>query len=225
MTTAVRRRGALVRWPALLPSALAAAGWVVLAAPAGVPHAHGARWPDAGTVAMVVAMMAPLAVPGARTVARCSIWWSGRAAVAVFTAVFLACWVLFACLLGVGVGLLSWAVPPAAVASLALVGAAVAQFDPGRPRLLDACGAPARIRAAGRGAVVDAARFGRVSAVRCLSTCALPMAGMLAIPAHGVPMLAATAALCGLAVVDRADRDLRGPVAAGYLFVAVVVLL
>lgn len=219
-----RRRGALVRWPALLPLGLAAVGWVVLAVPGGAAHDHGARWPDAGTVAMVVAMMAPLAVPGARTVAGCSIWWGGRAAVAVFTTAFLGCWLVFAGLLGLGVGLLTWAVSPAALACLALVGAAVVQFDPARTRLLSACGVPGRIRASGPGALADAARFGRVSATRCLHTCALPMAGMLAIPAHGPVMLAVTAALCGLAVLDRAARDLRRPVAAGYLAVAVAVL-
>jgi hypothetical protein len=225
----VRRRGVLQRRPELLPVAVTAAGWLAVLLAPGHGHAHGAVLPSiqpGATVAMVAATMGLLAIPGARTVAACSAWWSGRAAVTLFVAAFVGTWAGLAVVIAVGVAVLTWAVPAGAVACLALLAAGAAQLDPGRARLVDACATPSRIRASGRGAVVDAARFGGVSALRCGRTCALAMGAMLAMPAAGPLMLLVMATLTGLALLDRtAPRHRRPYLAAGYAVVGAAVLI
>lgn len=220
---ATRRRAVLTRYPSVLPLAVTAVGWVVLllgghGGAGGVPHVVRPHLPDpALTAAMVAATMGPLAVPGTRTVAGCSIWWGGRGAVGAFVGGFVGRWLLVATGLAVGVAAVSWAVPAPLVAALALTAAAAAQLDPARARLLAACGRPMRIRASGAGAVRDAARFGWWSAARCARTCVLPMVAMLALPDTHPGALAVMAALAVLALLDRSVHADRRPwLAAGY---------
>ena len=221
----------LTRCPDLLPVLVSAGGWLILLLGAGHDgaHVHGSvmAWTDpATTVAMVAATMSLLAIPGARTVAACSIWWGGRTAVTLFVAAFLGVWSVLAGALGVGVAALTWAFPAGALACLALLGAAATQLDPRRELLVGACARPSRIRARGRGALGDAARFGGGSALRCGRACALAMTAMLAVPAGRPLMLIVMAALTGLAVLDRtARRPWRPYLAAGYVVVAAAALL
>src|SRR3954447_12909694 len=87
-----RRRAVVTRHPPALPLAVTAVGWAVLlllgehgGTGAGLHtvglHTVGLHTVEphvldpVATAAMVVATMGPLAMPGTRTVAGCSIWW------------------------------------------------------------------------------------------------------------------------------------------------------
>jgi hypothetical protein len=224
-----RRRAVVTRHPPALPLAVTAVGWAVLlllgehgGTGAGL-HTVGLHTVEphvldpVATAAMVVATMGPLAMPGTRTVAGCSIWWGGRGPVGAFVGAFLGRWLLLATGLAVAGAAVTWALPASLVAGLALAAAGAAQLDPARARLLAACARPMRIRASGAGALRDAARFGWSSAASCARTCALPMIAMLALPAAHPAALAVMAALMALALLDRAVHPARRPwLAAGY---------
>jgi hypothetical protein len=217
-----RRRALVTRHPPALPLAVTAVGWAVLLllgdhGGAGL-HAAGSHVPDpAATAAMVAATTGPLAVPGTRTVAGCSIWWGGRGSVAAFVGAFVGRWLLLAAALLVVVAVVTWALPAALLAGLALVASGAAQLDPAHARVLAACARPMRVRASGAGALRDAARFGWSSAASCARACTLPMIAMLALPAAHPAALAVMAALSALALLDRAVHPARRPwLAAGY---------
>jgi len=203
--------GRLARRPEAVPLAATALAWVALLAisplgwwmlrgadPADVGHAgHGGVFTPSGLgmlALMTTAMMAPLAIPGVRTVAFTSLWWRAGRAALWFFAGFILTWTVIAIVLApfaetLG-GLLG---APATAAGVVLLLCAVAEFDPRRDDLARSCDRPTRLRANGFDADVDCARFGILSACRGVRLCGLPMLAMLALPSSLLLMALITA--------------------------------
>jgi hypothetical protein len=215
------------RRPEIVPLGVTVAAWsalVVLAgtAPSPAHHAAGMAVPGVMTVAMVVAMTAPFALPGVRSVVFASLWWLARRAAICYTAAFLAAWLAIATGLALLVTALTWAIPADSAACMLLVAAGVAQADPDRRRKLADCGRPARIRVRPRDALRDWCRGAFADAGRCARLCALPMLAMLALPAGLLTM----AALAGLGVAERVVGGRhRVAVGAGYLALALALII
>jgi hypothetical protein len=206
---------------------VSAVAWLVLgwfgagdmagAVPDHAQHAAGGPGSAAMSATMVVAMTAPFALPGARSVVFASLWWLGRRAVVCYTGAFLAGWLAIGTGLAVTAIVLTWAIPADSVASLLLLAAAVAQADPDRRRWLADCHRPPRIRVRPRDALRDWVRGGVVDAARCARLCVLPMLAMLALPI-GIPFMVA---LSVLALGERiSDGRRRVAVGIGYLLLA-----
>ena len=240
----VRQGPVLARRPALLPIAATVLAWAALVAvlppsswtslgqPPGVPGepllgthpGHGSIFTLAGMAMlalMTVAMMAPMAIPGVRTIAAISAWWRTGRASSWFFAAFIATWTVLAVCLAPVVELLAGVLGSATLAAGILTAVcALAEFDPRRSQLTRAC-EPLRLRG---GSMVnsDWARFGVLTAGRGVRLCALPMLAMLTAPAS-LPVMAV---LTVLSVADRAtDGARRLPIAAGYLVLAAVLLV
>jgi len=212
---AIGRSGAslFARRPEIVPVAATVLAWAALIADSptvgwsstgGSIAGHGAHGGvfTASGVAMVatmtVAMMGPLAVPGARAVARGLPSRCGAALLGHFAAFVLTWTVIALCLATVAetlAGFLGSAVVAAGV--LTLMCAAV-QFDPRRGSALRACDRPSQ-RADPSGPVVESARFGMSCAASGFRPCALPMLAMLALPGS-LPFMAM---LTVLVVADR----------------------
>ena len=130
-----------------------------------------------GWVLMAVAMMVPVAAPHARRVGLRSLWPRRHRAVAAFLAAFVAVWAAFGLVTAVPLAAAGARVPPAAVASALVLGAAW-QVAPPRRRVLARCEtprpAPVRGRAADRACLAAGARAGG----RCAFTCGPVMAAM-----------------------------------------------
>ena len=212
---AVGRSGAslFARRPEIVPVAATVLAWAALIADSPTVGwsstgssiaghgAHGGVFTASGmamVAVMTVAMMGPLAVPGARTVARRLPSRCGAALLGHFAA-FVVTWTVIAlCLATVAetlAGVLGSAVVAAGV--LTLMCAAV-QFDPRRGSALRACDRPSQ-RADPSGPVVESARFGMSRAASGFRPCALPMLAMLALPGS-LPFMAM---LTVLVVADR----------------------
>lgn len=222
------------RWPELVPVTATVTAWAYLALVA--PDHSGHLWwagatgrpaplPGAGQLAqltvMTIAMTGLLAVPGVRTAVFTSPWWRRRRAVALFVAGFVLPWTAVVVGLSELGVVLSGVVAPPAVSGALLALCALAQLHPRRSLRVAECDRPMRIRASGSSADLDCARFGVVSAARCVRLCALPMLAMLSAPAS----LWLMAALAALPLGERVSRR-RWPVltAVSYAALAVAVL-
>ena len=241
------RRGpsVLARRPEIVPIASTTLAWAALAAvsplsswmslgPAGdatggplsgTHPGHGGIFTPAGlamVALMTVAMMAPLAIPGVRTVAFTSAWWRAGRASLWFFAAFIVTWTVLAVCLAPVAELLAGVVGSATVAAGILTAACgLADFDPRRTQLARACDRPMRLRG-GPDANSDCARFGLLTAIRGLRLCALPMLAMLAVPSSLLVM----ALLTALSVTDRVTQGSRRlPIAGAYLVLAGVLLM
>ena len=190
----------VLAWAALIADS-PTVGWSSTGSSIAGHGAHGGVFTAPGmamVAVMTVAMMGPLAVPGARTVARRLPSRCGAALLRHFAA-FVVTWTVIAlCLATVAetlAGLLGSAVVAAGVLTLMC---AAAQFDPRRGSALRACDRPSQ-RADPSGPVVESARFGMSCAASGFRLCALPMLAMLALPGS----LSFMAALTILVVADR----------------------
>jgi len=219
MTTQLVGPGVLARRPEIVPIAATAVAWVMLVlgwpfagwgSPDPAGHTgHGGIFTPSGVamvLVMTVAMMAPLAIPGVRTVAFTSPWWrAGRAALWFFVG-YLAAWTgLAVCLAPIAETLAGVLGSPALAAAILVLACAIAQFDPRRTDLSRSCDRPMRLRGTGPDANVDCARFGVLTAARGARLCALPMLAMLAVPSSLLVM----AALTALSVSDRVTQGSR----------------
>lgn len=235
------------RRPEIVPIASTALAWVALAAISpmsswstagdgslaggttdrllGTHAGHGGVFTPAGiamVALMTVAMMAPLAVPGVRTVAFSSARWrAGRASLWFFVA-YLATWVVLSvCLAPIAEMLAGVLGSPTLAAGILAVACALAEFDPRRANLTRACDRPIALRS-GPDANVDSARFGLLTAGRGLRLCVLPMLTMLAVPSSLLVMALVTA----LSVTDRVTQGYRRLlIAVSYLILAGVLLM
>lgn len=198
-------RGIVRRHPAWWVVPAAAAAWGLMAL-APHPHAghHGhaaARGPDAlATLAMIVAMMLPLAIPSIRHVARSST--RRHRATAFFLAGYLAVWML-AMLAITGAWTFAasragWTA--AAVGAVAL--AALWEVVPARQRHARRCDRTVPLAAGGWRAHADCARYGATSGIACAGTCWALMAICVAF-AHSLPVMAV---LFGVQVSGRYRR-------------------
>ena len=190
----------VLAWAALIADS-PTVGWSSTGSSIAGHGAHGGVFTASGmamVAVMTVAMMGPLAVPGARTVARRLPSRCGAALLGHFAAFVLTWTVIALCLATVAetlAGFLGSAVVAAGV--LTLMCAAV-QFDPRRGSALRACDRPSQ-RADPSGPVVESARFGMSCAASGFRLCALPMLAMLALPGS----LSFMAVLTILVVADR----------------------
>lgn len=185
-------RGLVREHPAWWVVPAAAGAWALMAL-APHPHAghHGhapARNPDAlATLAMVVAMMLPLAIPSIRHVARTSA--RRHRATACFLAGYLVVWMLamlaIAAAWAFAVSLAGWT----AAAAGAVVLAAVWEVVPARQRHARRCDRTVPIAPAGWRAHADCARYGATSAIACAGSCWALMAICVAF-AHSLPVMA-----------------------------------
>jgi len=188
----------VLAWVTLL--AISPLGWWMLrgADPADVGHSgHRGVFTSSGLgmlAVMTMAMMAPLAIPGVRTVAFTSLWWRAGRAALWFFAGFMLTWTVFAIVLAPFAETLSGLLgAPATAAGVVLLVCAAAEFDPRRGDLTRSCDRPTRLRANGFDADVDCARFGVLSACRGVRLCGLPMLAMLALPSSLLLMAFITA--------------------------------
>ncbi|HST62522.1 MAG TPA: DUF2182 domain-containing protein [Longimicrobium sp.] len=180
------------RHPAWWVVPAAAAAWALMAV-APHPHAghHGhapARGPDAlATVAMIVAMMLPLAVPSIRHVAVSAT--RRYRAMACFLAGYLAVWMLAMLAITAAwtfaASLAGWT----AAAVGAVTVAALWEVLPARQRHARRCERTVPITPAGWRAHADCARYGATSGLACAGTCWALMALCVAF-AHGLPVMA-----------------------------------
>lgn len=226
VTRGAPRAGLVGRWPELVPVTATVAAWAYLAL-AGADHSGHLGWaeaplPGAGQLAhltaMTIAMTGFLAVSGARTAVFASPWWRRRRAVTLFVAGFGLMWtVVVLGLAELGLVLSGVVAPPAAGGALLALGA-LAQLHPRRSVRVADCDRTMRIRASGPSADLDCARFGVVSAARCVRLCALPMLAMLSMPAS----LWLMAALAALPLGERLSRR-RWPVLAALAYAALAV--
>lgn len=231
----------LARRPEIVPITATILTWGILAwstSPAGWTEWRGtgpfvAAHPEHGGIftatglamitLMTLAMMAPLAVPGVRTVAFTSLWWRAGRAVLWFFGAFGLTWAVMAIVLAPFAAALGGALgSPATAAGVLLLACAVAEFDPRRGDLSRSCDRPMRLRAIGSDADVDCVRFGALTACRGVRLCALPMIAMLALPSSLLVMALVT----GLSVTDRITLGRRRLViAAGYAVLGAVLLI
>ena len=216
------------RRPEVLPVSAAAIAWVVLLVvpDAGGHDGHGGMLSATGVALLAVmttAMMAPLAVPGGRTVAMESLWWRAGRAVAWFLFFFLLTWTVFAvCLAPIAQALGGVLGSPQLAAGLLTAACAAAQLDPGRALAMQACERPMRLRDKGSDANSDCARFGILCAYRGLRICALPMLAMLAMPSSLLLMAALTTAVATDRMTHGRHRLVIGVL---YLILAVSVVI
>ncbi len=241
-----RRPSVLARRPEIIPIAATALAWGALVATSplsswtsfdggvadggaagqvlGSHAGHGGIFTAAGLTMvglMTIAMMAPLAIPGARTVAFASARWRAGRAGLWFVAAYLATWtVLAVCLAPIAETLAGVLGSAALAAGILTVACAIAEFDPRHTRWTEACEPPLRLRD-GPDANTDCARFGLLTACCGFRLCALPMLAMLAVPSS-LPVMAL---LTALSVADRITLGARRvPIAAAYLLLAGVLL-
>ncbi|HYW13299.1 MAG TPA: DUF2182 domain-containing protein [Longimicrobium sp.] len=185
-------RGSMRRHPAWWVVPAAAAAWVLMAVPPQ-PHAghHGhapVRGGDAlATLAMIVAMMLPLAVPSIRHVARSTSRRYG--AMACFLAGYLAVWMLVMLAITAAwtftASLAGWTA--AAVGAVAV--AALWEVAPARQRHARRCDRTVPLARAGWRAHADCARYGVTSGIACAGTCWALMAVCVAFT-HSLPVMA-----------------------------------
>lgn len=222
-----RGLGLLGRRPEVLPVTATVVAWILLAggtpptawfgvggtgfagpAPAG-EHTMQGVFTASGLLMvtlMTVAMMGPMAIPGARTVAFTSLWWRAGRATGWFFVAFTLSWTAVAVCLATVAELLVGLLPtPATATGIVLLLCALAQLDPRRTDRSKACDRPMRLRSNGSDANVDCARFGVLTAYRGLWLCALPMLAMLTLPASLLMM----ALLTTLSVTDRVTEGRR----------------
>ena len=186
---------------------------------------HGGVFTAAGltmVALMTIAMMAPLAIPGVRTVAFASARWRAGRAGLWFVTAYLATWtVLAVCLAPIAETLAGVLGSAALAAGILTVACAIAELDPRHTRWTEACEPPLRLRD-GPDANTDCARFGLLTACCGFRVCALPMLAMLAVPSS-LPVMAL---LTALSVADRFTLGARRvPIAAAYLLLAGVLLM
>jgi len=177
------------------------AGWSATGASIAGHGAHDGVFTSSGlamVAAMTVAMMGPLAVPGARGVAR-RLPRCPAGAMHGFFAAFVLTWAVIALCLATVAETFAGVLGSAAVAAGALtLGCAAAQFDPRRRDALRTCERTHQ-QGSSSGPVVDSARFGMSCATSGFRFCALPMLAMLALPGS-LPFMAV---LTVLVVADR----------------------
>ncbi|MHC9297119.1 hypothetical protein ACRCUN_32050 [Mycobacterium sp. LTG2003] len=171
-------------------------------------------------VGTTLIMMSPFAFPLLHTVARTTLWTEAALAISAAWAAFIGIW----CVVAVGMHLAGEVVtvtmtPVGAV--VVLTGVCVAtQLSRGRALRLTACRRTRPMRP-GR-PVGGGLRWGADACYRCMRLCAVPMTLMALSPA-----LTASALITGLLWWERFSvrgRDIRVPLAAGYLAVGVAML-
>ena len=176
-------------------------GWSATGSSIAGHGAHGGVFTASGVAmvaAMTVAMMGPLAVPGAGGVAR-RLPTGAAGAIVGFFAAFVLTWTVVALCLATVAETLGGVLGSAVVATGVLtLGCAAAQFDPRRSGSFAGCDRP-NPQGDGSGAFVDSARYGMSCAARGFRLCALPMLAMLALPGS-LPFMAV---LTVLVVADR----------------------
>jgi predicted metal-binding membrane protein len=213
------------RHPEWWLAAAAAGGWVAVLqhgldrAGAPAPSLPGAL---IGWMVMVLAMMAPTAIPMVRYVAWSSLLVRQDRSVAWFLVGFLGAWLPF------GVVAALWHVhqtgSAAALTAGALVLAASWELSPWKRRALLRCHRTAPIRARGLAADRSCAWFGLRFGGRCVVTCG-PVMGALVVSGHPVLLTGAVAAATAVQRTSfQADR-LRAPMAALLLTLALVALV
>jgi Predicted metal-binding integral membrane protein (DUF2182) len=225
-------------YPEAWPAALVICAWwlVVLWRPqshsAGVaPHQHAASTGTNGLppliwwVVMVIAMMVPLTLLAARTVAFNSLWRRRHRAVAIFLLTYIMSWVAVAAVMALArrVGEswsgVAWHDAPVAVAS-ALLGAAAWQLTPWKRRTLRASHRTMPLAPRGWHADRDCVRWGLVTARGCTGSC-WPVMLIMTLTHH----IGVMAALTGLSLIDRYSlRPRLAPGAAVLAGLAVVTL-
>ena len=152
-----------------------------------------------GSAVMVLAMMAPLAIPGARHVAYTSFWNRRHRAQAMFLAGYLAVWT------GVGATLTLAAVGatsilgPTPVLAVATTFAASWQLTKAKQRALRRCRRTVSLTPYGWRADVDCLRFGVATATTCVATCC----GVMALAAASGHLVVVLALLAGLQLRER----------------------
>ena len=191
------------RYPEWWIWAVAAGAWLWLAVdgpgPAGHAHVHakgGPGWATSvtATLAMTVAMMSPLAIPGARHVSLTSFWDRRHRSQAAFLAGYLGTWVAAAALLALAVDAVARVAGDGAAVAMAFGVAATWQLAPAKRRALKRCRRTAALASAGWEATRDCIRYGAGSGGRCVVTCWGLMAGAAA-AGHAVPVMAVVLAL------------------------------
>lgn len=193
-----KARGFVRRHPAWWVVPAAAAAWALMAL---APHPHAAHpghhghhgpAPSPGpgafaTLAMIIAMMLPLAIPGIRHVAVSSA--RRHRATACFLAGYLAVWMLI--MLAI-TGAWTFAESLAGWTAAAVGAVAVAvlwEVLPARQRHARRCDRTVPLARGGWRAHADCVRFGATSGVACAGTCWALMAICVAF-AHSLPVMA-----------------------------------
>lgn len=195
----LRGRSFLRSHPEWWIAALAAAAWAALiaaGAPAGGAHVHGAHpapaaastVPIASTAVMVVAMMGPLSLPGARYVSLTTYRSRRHRSQAAFFAGYALTWLLASIALHLAVTAVTNAAGAATAIAVAVGLAAAWQQSRARRRVLKRCRRTAAIAAEGWRGTRDCIGFGVVGAARCATTCWGSMALVVA-AGHALPIM------------------------------------
>lgn len=213
-TTAVRARLAYApqTWVYLVAAvamAILLARHIFPTADAGHHHMHASHTPVPTLLStwlwwtvMSMAMMFPVAAPGARRIAQASLWRRRHIAMAEFLGGYLAVWALVG-LAAVWIVSLVWPLgAPRYVVAVALITAAGWQVMPTRRRVLRRCRGPARVNVRGWRADWDCATEGITDGRRCVVTCG-PLMAVMAV-GHSLLLMAC---LTVLLMTERA----RGP--------------
>lgn len=199
-----KARGFARRHPAwwVVPAAAAAWAWIALpASPHAGHHGHArSPGPDAlATLAMIVAMMLPLAIPSIRHVASST---RRHRATAAFLGAYLAVWMLaMLAITGawtIAASLAGWTAAAAGAVALA----ALWEIAPARQRHARRCDGTMPIAPAGWRAHADCARYGATAGIACAGTCWAIMALCVAF----APSLPVMAVLFGVQVGGRYGR-------------------
>lgn len=217
--TIVAVRGHLARTPHVWVYGVAATAAAILAMrhlSASPSHHHHMGGPHAAMhvpvpalmstwwwwIVMAVAMMFPIAAPGARRIAQASMWRRRHVAMAEFLAGYLVVWAVVGLVALWAVSRLWHAGAPRQAVAIALLIAAVWQVMPVRRNILRRCRGSAFVNVRGwradRDCVIEGINYGR----RCVVTCG-PVMAVMAL-GHSLILMAC---LTALLMTERA----RGP--------------
>jgi predicted metal-binding membrane protein len=211
-------------------AALAAAPWLTLLAGVGMHHeqlpaGHSAAgllaWLP-GWLVMVTAMMVPLTLPALRHLALNSVRCRRQRAMALFTAAYVAVWVLFGiAALGLHHVLREHAgLPDGVLLALALGVAAAWQLTRAKRRALFACGRTVPLPPFGRPADAGSIRYALLHARRCLQSCWALM--LVMVVAQSLAWMAALTALVLAEELTIRGRKVTRPAAAMLAAAAVI---
>jgi predicted metal-binding membrane protein len=217
--------GAAADWLAWRPewpvAALSGAAWAVLlvqhtGASGAVGAHHGATTATTAHTTsltwwtvMCVAMMVPLALPGARHVGLNSPHGRRLAGVAVFTTAFLLPWVAYgAVVLWLADLALSRGLTPAALGSGLLVLAAAWQLTHWKRQAVLSCSRSVPLAPFGTRAVATRVEFGARQSLRCMAAC-WPLMALMAVLPHGRAGLLAMVLITVAMVAEAQSRHRR----------------
>lgn len=158
---------------------------------------------------MCVAMMLPLALPGARHVAVNSFDWRRWRATAVFASAFVLPWVAFGVLALLGVhALQARGVTATDLGTVVLLSAAVWQLTSWKRRAVLSCSRTVPLPPFGWRADAACAEFGLRQSLRCMLGC-WPLMTLMAVAPHGAGGLWLMTALTVLMTVESRSRARR----------------